>query len=173
MAHRVRNIVARKKVITETIDEVDIILLKRLLRNSRTSFAEIAEECKVSALTIKNRYNRLKKTGVIKGSTVIATEEGIHGVEGIVDLEVVVNNQRVDQFIKHVQNLFQNKRSYWCFPVKYNQKYNVAVTVLAKSIQDIQEIKDALTQQPDVISIDMAIWTAIKNIPQNLDPKPL
>jgi DNA-binding Lrp family transcriptional regulator len=158
---------ARKK----GIDEIDIKIIKRLLRNSRTSFAEIAEECNVSTLTIKNRYNRLKKTGIIKGSTVIATEEGIHGVEGILDSGIMVNNQRVDQFIKHVESLFQNK-NHWCLPIKLNQRYNVSVTVLAKSIREIQEIKDALMQHPDVISTEITIWTAIKNIPQNLDLKP-
>ena len=159
---------ARKK----RIDEIDIKIIKRLLRNSRTSFAEIAEECNVSTLTIRNRYNRLKKAGIIKGSTVIATEEGIRGVEGIVDSGIMVNNQRVDQFIKHVQSLFQNK-IHWCLPIKFNQRYNVSVTVLAKGIREVQEIKDALVQHPDVISIDVSIWTAIRNMPQNLNLKPL
>ena len=159
---------ARKK----RIDEIDIKIIKRLLRNSRTSFAEIAEECDVSTLTIRNRYNRLKKAGIIKGSTVIATEEGIRGVEGIVDSGIMVNNQRVDQFIKHVHSLFQNK-IHWCLPIKFNQRYNVSVTVLAKSIQEVQEIKDALVQHPDVISIEVSIWTAIRNMPQNLNLKPL
>jgi DNA-binding Lrp family transcriptional regulator len=158
---------ARKK----GIDEIDIKIIKRLLRNSRTSFAEIAEECTVSTLTIKNRYNRLKKTGIIKGSTVIATEEDIHGVEGILDAGIMVNNQRADQFIKYVESLLQNKR-HWSLPIKLNQRYNVSVTVLAKSIREIQEIKDALMQHPDVISTEITIWTAIKNIPQNLDLKP-
>jgi DNA-binding Lrp family transcriptional regulator len=158
---------ARKK----GIDEIDIKIIKRLLRNSRTSFAEIAAECKVTSLTVKNRYNRLKKIGVIKGSTVIATEEGIHGVEGIVDSGIMVNSQKIGQFIEYVNNLFQNKKNYWAFPVKFNQRFNAVVTVLAESIRDIQEIKDALMRHPDVISIDVAIWTAIRNIPQNLDLK--
>jgi DNA-binding Lrp family transcriptional regulator len=161
-----------KKTINNTIDQIDIIIIKRLLKNSRTSFAEIAKECKVSTLTIKNRYSRLKKTGIIKGSTVIATEEDLHGVEGIVDSGITVNKPDIDQFIKYVHNLFQNKKNYWAFPVHFNEKYNVSVTVLAKSIREIQEIKDALMRHPAVISISLAIWTAIRNIPQNLDPEP-
>jgi DNA-binding Lrp family transcriptional regulator len=161
-----------KKEINKAIDELDIIIIKRLLENSRTSFAEIAKECKVSTLTIKNRYSRLKSTGIIKGSTVIATEEDLHGVEGIVDSETTVNMPDIDQFIKYVHNLFQNKKNYWAFPVHFNEKYNVSVTVLAKSIREVQEIKDALMRHPAVISINLAIWTAIRNIPQNLDPEP-
>ena len=163
---------ASKKVIDKAIDEIDVIIIKRLLKNSRTSFAEIAKECKVSTLTIKNRYSSLKRARIVKGSTVIATEEGIHGVEGIVDSGIMVSSQEVESFVKYVHNLFQNKKVYWCFPVKLNRGYNVSVTVLARSIREIQQIKDALMRHPAVVSISIAIWTAIRNIPQNLDPKP-
>jgi DNA-binding Lrp family transcriptional regulator len=161
-----------KKEINKAVDELDIIIIKRLLENSRMSFAEIAEECKVSTLTIRNRYSRLKKTGIIRGSTVIATEEDFHGVEGIVDSGITVNKQDIDRFVKYVNDIFQNKKNYWAFPVHFNEKYNVSVTVLARSIREIQEIKDALMQHPAVINISLAIWTAIRNIPQNLDPEP-
>jgi DNA-binding Lrp family transcriptional regulator len=125
----------------------------------------------VSTLTIKNRYNRLKKTGIIKGSTVIATEEHIHGGECIGDLCITVDSKKINQFIEYVNILFKNKCP--VLPVKFNQEYNVAVMVLAKNIQEIQETKDKLGQHADVIRIRVAIWTAIRNTPQNLDPKPL
>ncbi len=53
------------------LDDVDKTIIKALLRNARTSFSDIASQCGLSALTIKNHYNRLRKEGVIKGSTVI------------------------------------------------------------------------------------------------------
>jgi Lrp/AsnC family transcriptional regulator for asnA, asnC and gidA len=47
------------------IDELDVKILKILLKDSRTSFAKIAYECKTSAEVIRVRYLNLKKNGII------------------------------------------------------------------------------------------------------------
>ena len=49
------------------IDEIDAKILMTLLKDSRTSFAQIARECKVQANVIRTHYNRLKRDGVITG----------------------------------------------------------------------------------------------------------
>jgi DNA-binding Lrp family transcriptional regulator len=169
MYWRVRKAVPRKK----GIDITDIKILKRLLRNSRTSFAEIAEECKVSTLTIKKRYDRLKKAGIIKGSLAIVNQSSAFGIEAIVDSLVTVNPQRVNQFIRDIQDLFQDRSSLTCLPIKFNENYNVSVSALVRSIDKIQEIREKLKQHPDVVHIETNIWTYIKIIPQNLDLQPL
>lgn len=53
------------------LDETDISLLESLMNNGRKSFREISREIKVSAPTVKSRYERLVNLGVIKGVSVI------------------------------------------------------------------------------------------------------
>lgn len=48
-------------------DSIDAKILRVLLKESRTSFTEIAEECKISVSGARMRYNRLKKVGIISG----------------------------------------------------------------------------------------------------------
>ncbi len=52
------------------IDDIDKNILKALLKDARTSFTEIAKDCKVQANTIRTHYNRLKQDGIITGEIV-------------------------------------------------------------------------------------------------------
>jgi DNA-binding Lrp family transcriptional regulator len=53
------------------IDEIDAVILKKLLVDARTSFTSIAKECKISVAAVGMRYKRLWKTGVVNGETVL------------------------------------------------------------------------------------------------------
>ena len=50
-------------------DETDIRVIRSLQRDARTNFADIAGKCDVSVDTIIKRFQRLKKTGISKGTT--------------------------------------------------------------------------------------------------------
>ena len=52
------------------LDDVDIALLQSLMRDGRKSFRELSREIKVSAPTVKARYERLVHAGLITGITV-------------------------------------------------------------------------------------------------------
>lgn len=155
------------------IDEKDITIIMCLLKNSRTSFREIAEECKVSTLTIKNRYNRLKKAGIIKGSTVIVNLWEF-GIEAMLVSLITVGRWQVKQSIKNLQGSLEDKtRNIICYPIKFNERYNIVFTVPVKSIAEIQEVREMLKKQPQVMNIETNIWTTAKNFPHNLDLQPV
>ena len=48
------------------LDDIDIALLKSLIKDGRKSFNEVAREIKTSAPTVKARYDRLVNAGLIK-----------------------------------------------------------------------------------------------------------
>lgn len=52
------------------VDETDIEIIKKLEKNGRASFREIADELDVSEGTVHNRVNRMKDEGIIKGFSV-------------------------------------------------------------------------------------------------------
>ena len=51
------------------LDDVDIALLESLIKDGRKSFNQVSREIKVSAPTIKTRYDRLVNVGLIKAVT--------------------------------------------------------------------------------------------------------
>ncbi len=155
------------------IDEIDIKIIKCLLKNSRMSFADIAEECKVSVLTIKNRFSQLKRAGVIKGSSVILNM-GSFGIEGVATFLIIVNNKQVNQFIKNLQSLTEQKSfNPVCYPVKFNERYNIVWSVPVKNIGEIQKLREKLKNQPGVRNIEINLCSTMKNFPQNLNLLPI
>ncbi|KXA92624.1 AsnC family transcriptional regulator [candidate division MSBL1 archaeon SCGC-AAA259M10] len=49
------------------IDETDVEIVKKLEKNARGSFREIAEELNVSEGTVYNRVKKMQEEGIIKG----------------------------------------------------------------------------------------------------------
>ncbi len=52
------------------VDETDIEIIKKLEKNGRASFREIADDLDVSEGTVHNRVNRMEEEGIIKGFSV-------------------------------------------------------------------------------------------------------
>jgi len=59
------------------MDEIDLAIVESLKKDARTSFREIARKLGVSTDTISNRYRKMRKDGVIQGSTVVVNPEKI------------------------------------------------------------------------------------------------
>jgi Lrp/AsnC family transcriptional regulator, regulator for asnA, asnC and gidA len=57
------------------IDEIDVEILKILLKNARENQKEIAKECGISSVSVLKRIKRLKETGVIVGTSLYIDEE--------------------------------------------------------------------------------------------------
>ena len=49
------------------LDEIDIAIIKSLLKDGRKSFRQISRETKISTPTVKARFERLVNVGFIKG----------------------------------------------------------------------------------------------------------
>lgn len=52
------------------LDQTDIEILKLLTENSRMQMQEIGEQVHLTGQAVRNRINRMEKSGVIKGYTI-------------------------------------------------------------------------------------------------------
>lgn len=59
------------------LDELDVKILKDLLKDSRKKFSDIARESGVSVPTIRARYKRLKDERYILGSTLLVNPKDL------------------------------------------------------------------------------------------------
>ena len=64
------------------MDEIDLVIIKRMTEDARVSFRKIAEELGVSPDTVISRYKALQEEGVIRGSTVVLDPKKI-GYKGM------------------------------------------------------------------------------------------
>ena len=146
------------------LDELDIKIIKELLKNSRKSFSKIARECKVSTATVNNRFSELKEAGIILGSTVIVDLANF-GVEcdGLFLLDVSPN--RLDEFIRDARDMMGE---FFVGPEKLNEKGNVDAWAPIKNIKDMERVKESLKQHSAVIDVKTNVWTYMKVYPDNL-----
>jgi Lrp/AsnC family transcriptional regulator for asnA, asnC and gidA len=146
------------------IDELDIKIIKELLRNSRTSFSEIAKKFGVTTTTINNRFNELKESGIITGSTVLV-DLAHFGVECDGTLLLNVDPQRIDEFLRDSKKMLGE---FFAMPQKLNDKYNVSVWSPIKNLRELENLKQSLKQHSAVIDVKTHIWTYMKVHPDNL-----
>ncbi len=146
------------------IDELDIKILKALLRNSRKSFSKIADECGVTTATINNRFNEMKKTGIIQGSTILVDLTHF-GVECDGSLLVNINPKMMKEFLKDTR---ETATDFFVWPHKLNEKFNVSIWSPIKNITEMEKLKRSIKQHSAVIDVKENIWTYMRVFPDNL-----
>jgi Lrp/AsnC family transcriptional regulator for asnA, asnC and gidA len=151
-----------------TIDETDAKILKMLLQESRTSFTEIAKNCKISVGAVRMRYKQLRKAGIINGEVMLVNPHSL-GYKYISDLGITTaidNEKDVIEFLK--------SRPYISQIVGPLGKYNIWAKVALHDTQKLAVILQDLESNPHIKHVDTLIWVEAINIehPENLVVKP-
>ena len=134
------------------VDEIDVKILRMLQNDARTSFKEIAKECNVSSDTIKNRFNVLKKNGVIRGSTIVIDPKKM----GQGNL-VIIGIQVVQQFSESVLNMIKKMQGV-CVATKSIGQYDIEAIFLLKDIEQIGITKEKIEDFPQVKVANVGIF---------------
>ena len=121
------------------IDEIDAKILKILLVESRTSFTDIANECKITVSAVRMRYKRLWKEGVINGEVMLVNPHCL-GYRHIIDLGIInsVENEKKSPSFLKANHIFPK----WSVPSgKYNFYGKVALRDLNKLSEIIEDLE--------------------------------
>ena len=135
----------------KTIDEIDKNILRTLQNDARTSFKEIANKCNVSIDTIKNRFNMLKKNGIIKGTTiVIDPKKSGEGNLVMMGIKIVqpYSNSIINMIIKIPGA---------CVVTRTIGEYDIEAIFLLKDIEQIGSTKEAVEDFPQVRNVNIGI----------------
>jgi len=150
------------------IDEVDARILKILLAESRTSFTDIAKECKITVTAVRMRYKRLWRDGVINGEKMLVNPHSL-GYRHVIDLGIttaVEDEKEVAKFLETKQYV-----SELVGPVG---KYNYLGKVVLRDLNKLHDIIADLEADQKIKHVDALIWAEAVNVefPQNLVIKP-
>lgn len=151
------------------IDQIDAKILKILLKEARTSFTDIAKECKITIGAVRMRYKNMLKAGIINGQIMQVNPQSL-GYKCIADIGIITsieNEKKVIEFLKtrpyilHILGLFG--------------KYNMAVKVALNDIKKLTEIIDDLESNIYIKHVDAMIWAEATNMDhtENLIIKPI
>ena len=151
-----------------TLDSIDARMLKLLLTESRTSFTEIAKECKISTGAARMRYNHLKKVGVINGEIMQVNPYSLgYKCVGNIGINTSAEKEReVREFLKEKSNPNILLNSWG--------KYNLGIIISEKNIEEWAKELHHLESNPDIKLVDPLIWTEPTGMdhPENLEIKP-
>ncbi|MCW3996826.1 MAG: Lrp/AsnC family transcriptional regulator [Candidatus Bathyarchaeota archaeon] len=151
------------------LDALDAKILHILLKDSRTSFTKMAQECKISVVAVKRRYERMKKAGVIKGELMLVNPYSL-GYKCTVDLGIVTsveNEKEVIDFLRSKPFISGANGNFG--------RYNIQAFLVLQDIEKLTGILGEIESHPKVVRIDSLIWAESVNMDhtENLEIPPL
>lgn len=140
------------------IDEVDVSLLKTLLKDPRTIFTEIAKDCGLSTNAIRMRFKKLKKTGVITGAIMQVNPKSL-GFNCIAFLMIQADTNQetsVYDFLEKTPSIIKN----------FTQigRYNIISFVALKSVGDLSHTIEHVRSHPYIRNVEHGILIDVTNM---------
>lgn len=149
------------------IDEIDAKILTTLLKDARTSFAEIARNCGVSTNSIVKRFYKLKKAGVISGTALRVNIKNFQNkISASIDINVDAHEaSNVLEWLSKLPNLVS--------AYQLIGKYDIHASAITESLFDVHKIRDQLKMHKGVrrVGISASINEVIC-FPENLVIEP-
>lgn len=151
---------------TVEIDEIDIKILRELIEDARTKIKDIAKKCGLSCVAIVNRVKRLKAAGVITGAVLYLDMSGL----GYMYPASIGINLNCSQELK-LAELIHEKAKVVMFEHTIGEN-DVSIFCVARSIRELDELKQILKKQPQVRRVTLNIWSTPYFTFKNLDIHP-
>jgi DNA-binding Lrp family transcriptional regulator len=149
-------------VLTEQVSTVQAKILKELIADGRESDSEIAKKTGLTEEIVKKNFNEMKQTGIISGATIHINYKSF-GYKAVAHLLINVDSQQADALVGYLQNMPEVYGFY-----NRGVKGNLDVVVILKTLEQLNEIKDAIKRRFSVLEMRTAIWTDIKEMNHNL-----
>ena len=148
------------------IDEIDVSIIRALQKDARYSFADIAKNCRVSIDTISKRFRKMKKAGIIRGTTMLLNPKSF-GNECVASIGIDVSYPRIKEVIELVQTIPEIV----FFTPSIGREDLLCIAVL-KNVGKLSQIKELIKGHPLVRKVNTSIWVEdILLCPENFEFK--
>jgi Lrp/AsnC family transcriptional regulator, regulator for asnA, asnC and gidA len=136
-------------------DSLDVKIMRILQKDAQIPFSEIAKTLGVSSSLVQIRFNRLKKTGVILGTTLILDPEKF-GSPFQVSIGVKAFESEIDEVTEFMNNTLSSSESkVLAWPM--SGRYNIYANVFSKNLLEVHKIRQAIKGHPHVIDVGISV----------------
>lgn len=135
-----------------TIDDTDIKIIRSLQEDARKPFKEIADQCGVSTETVKNRFNAMRKNGIIRGTTVVVDPRKLNK-KHIVIIGIQTTQPYSNQVLRMVKKI-----TGMCVATRAVGRYDVEAIAVMKDIEQIGSMKGSIGDFKQVQNVDVDIF---------------
>ena len=145
------------------IDEIDVKILKALLQDPRTSFAEIARDCGLSVPSIYNRFDLLRKSGIINGSIIQIDPRSV-GYNCVAILTIQGNMKDEKAILDFLDSMNITSYNY------YLTGSGFLGFTIAKGMDELSRTIEKLKHHPSIKEVLPVVWVNTTHIdhPENL-----
>jgi DNA-binding Lrp family transcriptional regulator len=153
----------KRENIVPKISELDSRILKILLKDGRTGYDSIAEECGEPKNKIWKRCKAMEKKGIITGATV-QINFGQLGYVALATLLISIEAQQMEQAMGFTEKITE-VRAYR----QYNSVYNIRAVATLRDLNELDNIKQLIKRKLPTTGLKTYIWSGVRNIPENLN----
>jgi DNA-binding Lrp family transcriptional regulator len=151
---------------TVEIDEIDVKILRELIKDARAKLKDIAKTCGVSSTAIMNRIKRLKTTGVITGAVQYIDMSKL-GYMQPATIGINLNYSQEAQVIK----LIMERAKVIMFDQSVG-KNDLSIFCVAKNIKELDDLKQLIKKQPQIRRVTINLWSTPYPNFEKLDIQP-
>jgi len=150
------------------IDEVDIAIIRALQKDARTNFSSIARDCGVSTDTISKRFRKMKKAGVVRGTTILLNPKSF-GYECVGSLGVDISYPHLREVVESLRKIPEI-----IFCTTSMGRHDIFCIAVLKNVGLLGQVKDLIKEHPAVREVTTNIWVdEILLCPENFEFKHL
>ena len=146
------------------IDYIDVLILKALLQEPRTSFVKIAKEIGMSTPSVFNRFNSMKKNGIINGSIMQIYPKSM-GYNCVALANINSDQKQKDKIID-----FLHHERIAIYGPHLTGSSNILGFIVTKNTDELSQIVKEIESHPAIRSVNTEIWVHNINVdhPENL-----
>jgi len=146
------------------IDEVDINIIRALQRDARANFADIARDCGVSTDTISKRFRKMKKAGIIRGTTILLNPKSF-GYDCVASLGIDVSYPHLREVVESIRRMPE-----MVFCTTSMGRHDIFCIAVLKNVGRLSQVKDLIKGHPVVREVTTSIWVdEILLCPENFE----
>ena len=146
------------------IDEIDVNILRTLQKDARANFTDIARNCDVSTDTISKRFRKMKKAGIIKGTTILLNPKSF-GYDCVASLGIDVSYPYLREVVEMIQRIPEI-----VFSTTSMGRHGIFCIVVLKNVGRLSQVKDLIKGHPVVREVTTSIWVdEILLCPENFE----
>ena len=150
------------------IDEIDVKIIGILQEDPRTTYLQLSKECQISIDSVRRRYERLRREGVVV-TEIIALLPKAMGSECTSWLGIVTQPGKEDEVLENLK-----KKPEILLNFVEIGKYNIRSILGLRHLEDLASYVDSIKKIPYINDVDVMIWSGIKGMayPRNLVIEP-
>jgi len=146
------------------IDDIDVNIIRALQKDARANFADIARDCGVSTDTISKRFRKMKRDGIIRGTTVLLNPKSF-GYDCVASVGIDVSYPHLREVVELILRMPEI-----VFCTTSMGRHDIFCIAVLKNVGRLSQLKDLIKGHPIVREVTTSIWVdEILLCPENFE----